>query len=61
MDTPGYDASYESFTMPDPAEGFHELPDLKRNWPGTVADYRLGREVENWTPLTDVPATAVSA
>lgn len=45
-DAPGHAQRAASFRVPDPYACFRELPDLKRNWPGSVEHYALGREVE---------------
>ena len=57
-DAPGYEARKAAYVVPDPTGFYRELADLKRNWPGKVENYALGREVENEVPL---PAPAVSA
>lgn len=56
-DSPGYEERKANFVVPDPKSLYRELPDLKRNWPGSVENYSLGREVENEVPVPE----AVSA
>ncbi len=52
-DGPGYAERKANFVVPDPQGLYRELPDLKRNWPGSVADYALGREVESDVPVVE--------
>lgn len=40
---------------PDPYKVYKPLPDLKRNWPGDVADYALGRPIEGEIDLHEGP------
>ncbi len=55
-DAPGYEQRKKAFRVPDAKQFYHELPDLKRNWPGDVADYAVGREVEGDVTLDETPA-----
>lgn len=51
----GHETRKSEFVVPDPDDCFFELPDLKRNWPGDVADYAVGREIEGKVVLEDRP------
>ena len=54
-DQPGKSSREANYVVPNANLVFHQLPDLKRNWPGDVEHYALGREVEGNIQLTNQP------
>ena len=60
-DAPGYENRKAAFVVPDPESCYRELPDLKRNWPGRMEDYALGREVENEVVVAESVLSAVNS
>ena len=53
-DANGHKERESSFTVPDAKKYYRELPDIKKNWPGSVQNYAFGREEEGPIELSEV-------